>query len=327
MDPNDSAHMTSSPHPPQIEAIDTPTLAPELVGARVEPSLAKPENDSKVGVPNLEKGVAAANASAPTVDTTFRAAATGPAKKPVDKPAKTRSAKNPAKPSFGRRLVRGAVGMILTACVAGGAVLWQSHGDAVRQIFTKSVAPIVVALLSRESPADVQPSAVPSVEAATVPLAPSAPAIEPNNVASAAAGSSPEQTELLQSIARDLSSLRQDVERMKASVAELKAGQDQLSREVARASDKATDKALEQALRPRVSMVSPPVAAPARKPPPPVARAVQSRAAPAYPSAPAYMPRQAELRAVAPPPPQSAAAPPIDLSAPRPPAPLREQTP
>ena len=273
--------------------------------------------------PRLQKGAeAAADAKAPPVDTTFRATPTDPVK-------------GKARKSFGRRLLRGVIGMILTACVAGAAVLWQSHGDVVRRIVTKSVAPVVLALLSRDdSRAVEQPSGSPVVQASVVPgaSAPSAPQNAADNPGPTTASPSPEAAQLLQSLARELTNLRQDMEQMKAAIAELKASDDQMAREIVKASDKATDKALEQALRPRVSMASPsqvqPAAMPVRKPPPPaVARPVQPRAVSAAPQAAAYVPRPAEPRA-APPPPPSAASPPMDLSAPpRPPGALREQMP
>ena len=103
--------------------------------------------------------------------------------------------------------------------------------------------------------------------------APSAPQSAADNPGSTGAIPAPEAAQLLQSLTRELTSLRQDMEQMKAGIAELKASDDLMMREIAKVSDKATDKALEQALRPRVSMVSPPqaqpVAIPARKPPPP----------------------------------------------------------
>ena len=117
---------------------------------------------------------------------------------------------------------------------------------------------------------------------------------------------------------------------MKGAIAELKATDEQMAREIAKASDRATDKALEQALRPRVSMASPPqpqaVAMAARRPSPLVARSAQPRQVSVTPQVvTSYAPRPADARAMAPAP--SAGAPPMDISAPRPPSPLREQAP
>jgi hypothetical protein len=324
--------MSSTLNPPKIDPKDIPTLAPDVVVTRADHEATKPDaggktaSGGKTATAAAQKGTepkgtdTAAGAKAPPVDTTFRAASAEPAKAAARK-------------SFGRRLLRGVIGMILTACVAGAAVLWQSHGDVVRQIVTKSVAPVVLALLSRQSPAVEEPSGSPVVQASVVPgaVAPSAPQNVADNSGSSTASPSPEAAQLLQSLARELTSLRQDMEQMKSAIAELKTSDDQMAREIAKASDRATDKALEQALRPRVSMVSPsqaqPVAIPVRKPPPQVARPVPTRPVSATPQAAAYAPRPSESRAAAPPP-QSAAAPPMDLSAPpRPPGSLREQMP
>jgi hypothetical protein len=305
--------MSSTPNPTQVDP--QPKLAPEVVVTRADIALAKTEPDGKAGPAAPPKAAAAASATVPALDTAVRATSAD-------------SVRVATRPSFGRRLMRGLMGMILTACIAGAAVLWQSHGDAVREIVAKWVSPLVLALSRPESPAADQPSAAPVVEASVETAAPppsSAPQGAVGNDASEAAGRSPEaapspeSAQLLQSMARDLADLRQDMEQMKASIAELKASQDQMAREVAKVS--------EQNPSPRASPPPQPVALPARKPPRMV-RPAQPRAASVSPqSAAAYMPRRSEPRAVAPPPQYTVAPPPMDLSAPRPPAPLREQMP
>ena len=304
--------MSSSPNPIKVDPKDIPTLAPDVVVMRADHEAARQEPDGKsaTAAPDVVAG-----ASVPPVDTSFRAASA--------KPVKLKARK-----SVGRTLLRGAVGMILTACIAGAAVLWQSNGEAIRQIIVKAVGPVVVAFMSRETPAREQPDTSPVIQVSVVPSG-SAPQRSTDNVTSSA---SVDTTELLQSLARELAHMRQEMDQMRGAVAELKAGEEQIAREIAKVSDKATDKALEQALRPRVSMASPPpaqpVAMPVRKPqPPPVARPVQARPASASPQvATSYVPRAADTRAVAPPP--ASATPPMDLSAPpRPPGAMREQMP
>jgi len=307
--------MSSSPNPIKVDPKDIPTLAPDVVLTRADHEAARQEPDGKSAPAAPDVGT---GATTPPVDTSFRAASANPVKLKAHR-------------SVGRRLLRGAVGMILTACIAGAAVFWQPYGEAARQIVVKSVGPVVVAFMSRESPAGEPSSASPVVQASVVPGT-SAPQ-HPGEATSASAASSPvDTTELLQSLARELAHMRQEMDQMRGAVAELKAGEEQIAREIAKVSDKTTDRALEQALRPRVSMASPPpaqpVAMPARKPPPPpVARPVQARPASASPQvATSYVPRAADTRAVAPPP--ASATPPMDLSAPpRPPAAMREQTP
>jgi hypothetical protein len=318
--------MSSTLNRTQIDPTEMPTLAPDVVLTRADFDVSKQEPDIKASPSAAKKGAAAASATVPPVDTTFRAASTSKG----------------ARPSLGRRLMRVVVGMILTACLAGAAVLWESRGEAARGIVAKWAPPFLLTLLSRpESPADDQQPAQPAVQdaAATAASAPSTPQGAGDNLASAAAGAAPDQAQLLQSMARDLADLRQQMEQMKAGIADLKTGQDQMAREVVRSSE---NRAPEPNIRPRASSAYPvspppgqPVALPARRPPP-LPRPMQPRAAPVSPqaaaaqaaAAAAYVPRQAEPRAVAPPPPSTAAPPPTDLSAPpRPPAPLREQVP
>jgi hypothetical protein len=299
--------MSSTLNPTQIDPKDIPTLAPEVVVTRADSDLSKAgpdgKTDGKTASSAPQKGAgAAAGVTVPALDTAFRAAATGNV-----------SASGRARRPFGRRLMRGVIGMILTACIAGAAVLWQSHGGNVGQIVAKWLPSSVLALLSPpESPAVEQPSAAPAVEVSTAAPPPPSPAPAPASAAEDAAANpaspSAESAQLLQSMARDLADLRQDMEQMKANIAELRAGQDQMAREVAKAS--------EQNLR---SRMPPPPVLPARKLPA-IVRPVQPRAAAMSPQAAAsYMPRRVEPRAVAPPP--------MDLSAPRPPGLLREQMP
>ncbi len=314
--------MSSTLNPTKIDPKATPATAPAasvVFVARADASKPEPEGKAAASAP---REAAAASAAVPPVDTSFRAASTtAPAVSAAGEKDK------PARSSLGRRLMRGAMGVILAAGIVGAAMLWQSHGEAVKQIVMTWAPPSVLALLSPHEAAD-QASAPSVVQASVVPEtpAPSAPQNATDN--SAAASPPPEAAQLLQSLARELANLRQDMEQMRSAIADLKASDDQMAREIAKANDKATDKALEQALRPRVSMVSPPpvqvVAMPARKPTPlAVARPGQPRPVVAT----SYVPRPVDSRAVAPRPQAPSAPAPMDLSAPRPPQPLREQVP
>jgi len=309
MESNDSAPMSSTPNPtPDPHAIAT--LAPDVVLTRADFDVSKPELEGKTPASVAQKA-AAIGATVPTVDTTFRAASASSVRQ------------KQAGPSLGRRLKSGAISMVLTACLAGAAVLWQSHGAAFRPVVAKWVPPFVLTWLSPpENPAVDQTSTSTQASAETAAAAASTPQGAVDNFASTAASPSPESAQLLQAMARELAGLRQDTEQMKAEIAALRASRDQMASESIRVP--------EPNPRPKVAMVPPPPAqtiAAARKPLPtvrpipPVAGAVSSQAA-AY-----YTPRRADPRAVAPPS-RSAAAPPVDLSAPlRPPAPLREQMP
>jgi hypothetical protein len=175
------------------------------------------------------------------------------------------------RPLLGGRAVRGFTGLTLTACVCVAAFVWQSpsYGDAARQIIARWAPQLVpVSSLTLESlPAQPSPPTVQATAAKTAPPQP-APLAQPEIVAPTAAA----LTQLLQSMARDIATVGQGIEQLKASqqqmardnanaVEQLKASQEQMARVIAKAS--------EQNLRPKVSALPPrPTATPTRKPVP-----------------------------------------------------------
>ena len=130
-------------------------------------------------------------------------------------------------------------------------------------------------------------------------------------------------------MARDLAALGQEVEALKAGMEQLKASQQQMSRDVAKASEQkpSEQKASEQNLRPKAPTTPPrPAAVQMRKP----IHSVSPQSAAASPTAPQVAaPRYVPQPYYAPPPPmappQAAAEPSIDTNAvvPRPPMPVR----
>jgi hypothetical protein len=243
----------------------------------------------------------------PPVVTTFR-----PAVNNVQVPRHRRS--------IGRRALRAFTALLLAACIGGAAIAWQSHGEAAKAIIARW-APQLVQTSSRplEKPRLAEQATPPAVQAAAAKAAPSQPAppaqTVPEGVAPTAVAPSPESAQLLQSMARDLATVGQQIEQLKASIEQLKASQEQLSRDVAKASEaKASEqnKVSEQNLRPRIAAPPPrSVAAPARRPMPPY---------PPPQAASPSVPRQVE------PQPQAAAQPqaePESSSVPRPPMPVR----
>ena len=289
-----------------------------------------------------EPGFASAS-PIPPVDTTFRPTAVA-----VDEVQNNVRAAG-SRRSIGSRLARAFTALLLATCLGVFGIVWQRYGDVATQMIAKSAPQFLSSLLPAEKPAPSVQAAAPAVvaDAASTdasnaaPPQPASPAqAAPDSVAPAAAASvapaaaapAPEQAQLLQSMARDLASLGQQVEQLKASMDELKAGQQQVSRDIARAS--------EQNLRPKISAAPalPPRPAPARPrkpvtplPPPQAAMApslpqasapyVPPAAAPYVPQTAApYAPRQVE------PPPQATAQPQQDedlATAPRPPMPVR----
>ncbi|WP_338832010.1 hypothetical protein [Bradyrhizobium sp. 27S5] len=198
---------------------------------------------------------------------------------------------------------------------AMGTAAWQHYGHRVKQVVAE-YAPQVEALTSllpgRATPAPDQasppaqaaaadqsaaaaPAAAPqdiataapapaaAPAAAAVPVAPAAPAAAP-------AGAAPDQTQLLQSMARDLASMGQQIEQLKTSIDQLKAGQDQLTQRVARPTETRAIEPRPVAPRPRAAITPPPAAPHAAVAPPPVRRPAQAYIPPPPPPAAAPLP-------------------------------------
>jgi hypothetical protein len=258
----------------------------------------------------------AAGPTVPPVDATFRPAAVGD----VSVPGK--------RWPMVRRAARALLGLLLAACIGLAAVAWRSYGETAKKQIAKWTTQVVLtSSLSDEKPAPPAQPAAPEVQADAATSAPAQPAAPAETaaeaVAPAAAAPSADSAQLIQSMARDLASLGQQVEQLKASIEELKASQQQISRDVAKVS--------EQNPRPRTSAVSaPPRPAVARphKPIPPYPAAQTAVAPPLQQTAAPYVPRQPDYYAPRPiePPPQTTAEPSGDpelSSVPRPPMPVR----
>jgi hypothetical protein len=179
---------------------------------------------------------------------------------------------------FDRPAVRGLAGLLLAACIGVAAMAWQSsYGDATKEMIARS-APQRVATSSPppENPGLAAQPSPPTDQAAAAKTAPPQPALlaqtAPEDVAPTAAPPSPELTQVLQSMARDLATLGQEIEQLKAgqeqmardnanTAEQLKASREQMARLLAKAS--------EQNLRPRMSAPPPqPTATPTRRPVP-----------------------------------------------------------
>jgi hypothetical protein len=317
--------LPDDPHDVLVVAPDVVLVAPtdeEL--SKLAHIMRHPSGPQARTEPDFSEGPAV-----PPVDTTFRAV-------PGDRP------------SFGARAMRAFVGFLLAVCIGIGAAAWQAYGDTAQELIAKwmpqltsSPSPENPGLAGQPDPAAVQSSAQSSAQASAATPAPAQPAppapTAAEGVAPTAAAPSAAEAPSLQSMARDLAAVGQQVEQLKASIEQLKASQEQMSRDVAKVSEakvseaKASEiKASEPNLRPRVSAVSAPrpAAVPVRKPPPAL-RPAQTAAAPILPPAAApYPPRQPDYAArqvePLPPPP---AQPPLDrelTSVPRPPLPLSQ---
>jgi hypothetical protein len=262
----------------------------------------------------------------PPVDATFRPAA-------VDDILGTGQRR-----SLGRQAIRAFTALLLAACIGVAATAWQVGGGVTKKLIAKWVPQLALTSPALQeklglSASPAAPAVAPAaVEAAApqaaTPQAPAPQAAAPaqtvaESAAPAAAAPAPETTPSLQSMTRDLASLGQQVEQLKATIGQLKAGPQQMSLDMAKISSRAS----EPNPRPRISTAPPrPVAARAHKPVPPYP-ASQAAAAPALPqaaapypaAAPYYAPRQPEpLPATTQPQPD-----PELTSVPRPPMPVQ----
>jgi hypothetical protein len=260
--------------------------------------------------------------AAPTVDARFRATATDDSSAPVEQPSTS-------------RWVKSAVLLVFAIGSAAAAAAWQNHGDAARQMISNwvpafavtSSPPTETAALAEQpdAPAAQPVAAEQTPEPAAAEQTPepaAAPAQPPESAAPAAAASSPDTLQL-ESMARDLAAMAQQVEQLKASIAELKTSQQAMLHEAAKAAEvKAAEvkpaeiKPAGPKPRPRISARSPRAAA---APPP--------RPLPAYPAAapaPSQQPAPPPVSMLpAPPPPQAATRTEDGELIVRPPMPLR----
>jgi transposase len=180
---------------------------------------------------------------------------------------------------FDRPAVRGLTGLLLAGCIGVAAIAWQSsYRDAAKEVIARLGPQRVVASSSPlENPAPPAQPSPPVVEAPAAETAPPQPELlaqaAPEDGAPAGAALSPELTQLLQSMARDVATLGQRIEQLKAgqeqmardnanTAAQLKASQEQMARVLAKTS--------EQSLRPRI--LTPPTRPVATPPPPPPRR-------------------------------------------------------
>jgi hypothetical protein len=161
------------------------------------------------------------------------------------------------RPSRGRPAVRGFIGLLCAAGIAGAAFVAQSsYGDTVRPVIARWAAPYLgsVSWLSSAKPelaATPGPSGVrlaSAAEAAPAQAATGAPAAPQDSASPADAVTSSETLLLLQTMARDLVTVQQGIEELKANqeriagenartVEQLKASQEQTARLVARISE------------------------------------------------------------------------------------------
>jgi hypothetical protein len=234
----------------------------------------------------------AAAVTAPTVDTTFRATAVDDLQVANDRPVDPPTSK----------WAKSAVMLVFALCSAAAAAAWQHHGDAAKQMISNWVPGFALSSSPpTEKPGSAEQTDTPAVSATavtqTLPQAPAQPA-------ATATTPSPDTAQSIQWMSRDLAAMGQQVEQLKASIAELKASQQASARDVARPSELRASEVRTPA-RPKLSAPQPrtaAVAAPSRRPmppayspaaPPPLTPPALPQAAPSYTSLPSAPPQQA----------------------------------
>lgn len=231
---------------------------------------------------------------------------------------------------------RGVVTVLLAICIGiGGAAAWHSYGEQAKQ----GLAQLVPQLLM-EAPAPPQnahaaeaedtaatqaamPQPQPTAEAAPPPeaatIGPEAPP-PPTDFITTAPQAPPAQAALPAELAQSLETMANDIAALKSAIEDLKAGQQQLRREIAAAAEReAHPKPAPQRAKPASSQrqrTSPQAAVPPppSRPSPPPPEATERQLPP--PQRDAYIASQAPVPARLPPRPG-------DDNAPRPPMPLR----
>ena len=271
-----------------------PALAPEIV-SRAEPKFAPgPQANPE---PKFSP-VAEPQAAASSVDTAVRIAAS-------DAPVRR-------KRSAAGKWLRGA---FVTFLFAGGSaaatIAWERHGDTAKQMLAQWT-PVLASLLpatSQTAPVAAAQAAPPTEQAATDqtvgPAAAQVPADQPvtpppTQVAAAApAPAQSDTTQSVQSMTRDLAAMAQQIETLKANIAELKAGQEQMARDMAKPpAPKPVTEVKPVDPRARAAALPPRAPAPPVRKPKPV---VSHTYTPAYSPAPLAPPPPSQAAAIPPP--------------------------
>jgi len=155
----------------------------------------------------------------------------------------------PAQSPPGRLALRAPVGLLLAACtIVAALVLHSSYGGGARWApqlaSTPSLPPESPPVLAQPAPSTIQVAAAEVAPPQATTLAQAA----PQDAAPTATAAPPDQTQLLQTMARDLANLERNIEQLKANqqqmasdnskaIAELKASQEEMKRVLAKVSE------------------------------------------------------------------------------------------
>ena len=275
-----------------------PALAPDIA-PRPEPKFApepKAAFERKITLePKFSPVSESQTAPPPSVDTAVRVAASDGA--------------GPRQRSAAGKWLRGA---FVTFLFAGGSaaatIAWAQHGDTAKKMLAEWT-PALASLLpstSQTAPVAAAQAAPPAEQAATDQTADQSATPPAVQVATAApSATQPDAAPSVQSMTRDLAAMAQQIEALKADIAELKAGREQMVREMAKPpAPKPVAEVKPVDPRARIAAVPPraPSPPPARKPKPVVSHT--------------YMPAYSPAPLAPPPPPSQATAVPPPTAAP-----------
>ncbi|MGJ4947136.1 hypothetical protein [Bradyrhizobium sp. HKCCYLS20291] len=244
--------------------------------ATIDPDIVLAARADRVSVdPDRRPAARAAEVQPPRLDPEFRSAA-------------AELAPSGERRGIGTWVVRTILVVLFGVCSAVAAAAWQSYGDQAQEMIAHWMPRI-----SLVSSADRDTSATPAAPASqeATPAAVAAAPTQDAGPSATASVASPEQVQMLQSMTHDLAALSQQISDLKASIAQLKAGQDQMAREMARVAEakpaeRTADtrsfdpRAIEQTLRPRPA----PRPVTAAVAPPPGAAVVPHRPRPSPPA-------------------------------------------
>lgn len=287
-DPHDAVQISPDIVRASRVSSEVPTLAPEFT-SRPEPKFApEPRIHPEPKVSPIPQ------AAAPAVDTAVRV---------------TASDDHRQKRSSAGKWLRGA---FVTFLFAGGSaaatIAWEQHGDTATRMLAEWTPTLASLLPSTWETAPVAATqATPSAaqdqttdQTTTPPAAQVAATATPAGTTAAAPA---DATPSVEPMTRDIAAMAQQIEQLKADIAELKAGQEQMVREMAKP---AAPKPVAEARPPvdpraRVSALPPKAPAPmppVRKPKPVVSHTYR----PAYSPAPLAVPPPSQAAAVPAPP-------------------------
>jgi hypothetical protein len=195
-----------------------------------------------------------------------------PSAGPAPQPAPSTGLAQQSRPR--RSALRALIGLALAAgIVVAALVLQSSHGGAARLVVARWAQQLVsTPLLPPENPhlpAQPAPSTVRVAAAEAVPPQATPPAqTAPQNAAPTATAALPDQTQLLQAMARNLANLERDIEQLKANqqqmagdnskaIEALKASQEEMKRVLARVSEQNPPRTSSPPTRPMPSLRKP----------------------------------------------------------------------